>query len=89
MGLQNGVERITKIMMSFLLIILIVLCIRSVTLPGASAGLQFYLIPDFGKIVENGHGEVHLAAMGPGLLYFKPRYRRHGHLGAISAVTAP
>lgn len=64
MGLQNGVERITKIMMSFLLIILIVLCIRSVTLPGASAGLQFYLIPDFGKIVENGLGEVIFAAMG-------------------------
>ena len=64
MGLQNGVERITKIMMSFLLIILIVLCIRSVTLPGASAGLQFYLIPDFSKIVENGLGEVIFAAMG-------------------------
>ena len=64
MGLQNGVERITKIMMSFLLIILIVLCIRSVTLPGASAGLQFYLIPDFGKIVKNGLGEVIFAAMG-------------------------
>ena len=64
MGLQNGVERITKIMMSFLLIILIVLCIRSVTLPGASAGLQFYLIPDFGKIVRNGLGEVIFAAMG-------------------------
>ena len=64
MGLQNGVERITKIMMSFLLIILIVLGIRSVTLPGASAGLQFYLIPDFGKIMENGLGEVIFAAMG-------------------------
>lgn len=64
MGLQNGVERITKIMMSFLLIILIVLCIRSVTLPGASAGLQFYLIPDFGKIMKNGLGEVIFAAMG-------------------------
>lgn len=64
MGLQNGVERITKIMMSFLLIILIMLCIRSVTLPGASAGLQFYLIPDFSKIVENGLGEVIFAAMG-------------------------
>ena len=39
MGLQNGVERITKVMMSFLLVILVVLCIRSVTLPGAGAGL--------------------------------------------------
>ena len=64
MGLQNGVERITKVMMSFLLVILVVLCIRSVTLPGAGAGLRFYLIPDFSRIVENGVGEVIFAAMG-------------------------
>ena len=64
MGLQNGVERITKVMMSFLLVILVVLCIRSVTLPGAGAGLRFYLIPDFSRIVENGIGEVIFAAMG-------------------------
>ena len=64
LGLQNGIERITKVMMSFLLVILVVLCIRSVTLPGAGAGLRFYLIPDFSKIVENGVGEVIFAAMG-------------------------
>ncbi len=64
MGLQNGVERITKVMMSFLLVILVVLCIRSVTLPGAGAGLRFYLIPDFSRIVENDIGEVIFAAMG-------------------------
>ena len=67
MGLQNGVERITKVMMSFLLVILVVLCIRSVTLPGAGAGLRFYLIPDFSRIVENGIGEVIFAAMGQAL----------------------
>lgn len=43
MGLQNGVERVTKIMMAFLFVILIVLCARSVTLEGATAGLRFYL----------------------------------------------
>ncbi|MBQ7839258.1 MAG: sodium-dependent transporter [Lachnospiraceae bacterium] len=64
LGLQNGVERITKGMMSCLLIIMIVLCIRSVTLPGASEGLKFYLIPDFGKMIESGIGEVIYAAMG-------------------------
>ena len=64
MGLQNGVERITKVMMSFLLVILVGLCIRSVTLPGAGAGLRFYLIPDFSRSVENGIGEVIFAAMG-------------------------
>lgn len=64
LGLQNGVECITKWMMSCLLIIMIVLCVRSVTLPGASEGLKFYLIPDFGKMAENGIGEAIYAAMG-------------------------
>lgn len=64
MGLQNGVERITKIMMAFLFVILIVLCARSVTLEGAGAGLRFYLIPDFQKMAENGLGEAIFAAMG-------------------------
>ena len=64
MGLQNGVERITKIMMAFLFVILIVLCARSVTLEGAGAGLRFYLVPDFKKMAENGLGEAIFAAMG-------------------------
>lgn len=64
MGLKKGVERITKWMMSLLFVILLILCIRSVTLPGAKAGLAFYLIPDFGKIAESGAGEVIFAAMG-------------------------
>lgn len=64
MGLQNGVERITKIMMSCLFVIMVALCIRSVTLDGAAAGIAFYLIPDFGKMVEAGIGEVIFAAMG-------------------------
>ena len=38
LGLQNGVEKITKLMMSCLLIVMLVLVVRSVTLPGASAG---------------------------------------------------
>ena len=64
LGLQKGVERITKIMMGFLFVILIVLCVRSVTLEGAIDGLSFYLVPDFGKMVENGLGEAVFAAMG-------------------------
>ena len=64
LGLQKGVERITKVMMSCLLLILLLLCVRSVTLPGAMEGIKFYLIPDFGKMVENGIGEAVFAAMG-------------------------
>ena len=64
LGLQNGVEKITKLMMSCLLIVMLVLVVRSVTLPGASAGLRFYLMPDFGKMVEQGISTVVFAAMG-------------------------
>lgn len=64
LGLQKGVERITKAMMSCLFLILLILCIRSVTLPGASEGLRFYLIPDFTRFTENGVGNMIFAAMG-------------------------
>lgn len=64
MGLQKGVERITKWMMGLLFVILLILCVRSMTLPGAGEGLAFYLIPDFEKIAEHGVGEVVFAAMG-------------------------
>lgn len=63
-GLQKGVERITKAMMSCLFLILLILCIRSVTLPSASEGLRFYLIPDFTRFTENGVGNTIFAAMG-------------------------
>ena len=64
LGLKNGVEKITKIMMSSLFAIMIVLIIRSVTLPGAKEGLTFYLVPDFHKMAQNGIGEAIFAAMG-------------------------
>lgn len=64
MGLRNGVERVTKIMMSGLIIIVIILTIRAVTLPGALAGVEFYLKPDFAKLAENGLWETIYAAMG-------------------------
>ena len=64
LGLQKGVERITKAMMGCLFLILLILCIRSVTLPGASEGLRFYLIPDFTRFTENGVGNTIFAAMG-------------------------
>ena len=63
LGLQKGVEGITKIMMVLLLFLLIVLAVRSIMLPGAGAGLEFYLLPDFGKMKEAGIMEVISAAM--------------------------
>ncbi len=64
LGLQKGVEKITKIMMMALLAIIAVLAVRAVTLPGAAEGLKYYLVPDFGKMVENGIGNVVFAALG-------------------------
>ncbi|MEG2833680.1 MAG: sodium-dependent transporter [Ruthenibacterium sp.] len=64
LGLQNGVEKITKVMMILLLCLMVVLCVRSVTLPGAGEGLKFYLIPDFSRLFEQGVGTVVYAAMG-------------------------
>ena len=49
-GLKNGVERVTKVMMVELFVVLVALCVRAVTLPGAEEGLEFYLMPDFGKL---------------------------------------
>ncbi|AJC12689.1 transporter [Berryella intestinalis] len=53
-GLRNGVERITKYMMIALFVVLLLLAIRSVTLPGAAEGIAFYLTPDFSKLTANG-----------------------------------
>jgi len=64
LGLQNGVEKVTKVMMLCLLILLAVLAARAVTLPGAAAGLAFYLEPDFSRLAQYGWREVIFAAMG-------------------------
>jgi len=63
-GLVKSVEKITKVMMTGLFVILVILVIRSVTLPGASAGLAFYLKPNLNAIREHGLGEVLYAALG-------------------------
>ncbi len=64
LGLKNGVEKITKVMMLALLAIIAVLAVRSVTLPGAEEGIAYYLLPDFERMVKNGIGEAIAAAMG-------------------------
>lgn len=62
-GLKNGVERVTKIMMIALLVLIVVLAINSIFLDGATEGLKFYLVPDASKIAEHGLGTVLVAAM--------------------------
>lgn len=62
-GIQKGIERVSKVMMSALLLIMVVLAIHSVFLKGAGEGIRFYLIPDFDKMVEIGIGNVIFGAM--------------------------
>ena len=59
-GVKNGIERWSKILMPLLLVIMVVLCVKSLTLPGAAEGLRFLFYPDFSKIT----GSVLLSALG-------------------------
>lgn len=63
LGLQNGVEKITKVMMTLLLVLMIILAVHSLFLEGASQGVRFYLIPDFKLVFERGIGTAIYAAM--------------------------
>jgi len=60
MGIKKGIELSNKILMPLLVILLIILCVRAVTLPGATEGLKFLFKPDFSKLTGNSV----LAAMG-------------------------
>lgn len=62
-GLQKGVERITKVMMTLLLLIIVVLAVRGMTLPGSMEGLKFYLLPDVQRMRDVGIPETITAAM--------------------------
>lgn len=59
-GVEGGIEKVTRVLMPFLLVLLLLLVVRSITLPGAAAGIEFYLRPDFSRI----DFQVVLAAMG-------------------------
>ncbi|MDD4497574.1 MAG: sodium-dependent transporter, partial [Methanosarcinaceae archaeon] len=53
-GVQKGIERANKIFMPLLWLLLIVLVFRAITLPGALAGIEWYLKPDFSKLTDLG-----------------------------------
>ena len=63
LGLQNGVERITKVVMSLLLGLIVILAIHSFALPNASVGIKFYLVPNVELVKQSGIGEAVFAAM--------------------------
>jgi len=69
LGLEKGVERVTKVMMVALLAVIVILAVRSVTMDGAIEGVKYYLVPNFKNFVYDSKGNVILgeavfAAMG-------------------------
>ena len=63
LGLQNGLERVTKVMMLALLVLIVVLAGHSLTLSGAAEGMKFYLVPSMESIRKNGLGRIITGAM--------------------------
>ena len=63
-GLQRGVEKVTKVMMGLLLGVMILLVVKSLSLDDAMKGVEFYLIPDFNVLKENGIFNAIYGAMG-------------------------
>lgn len=62
-GVQKGIENVSKVLMPLLVLLVLVLCVRSLTLPGAGKGLEYLFSPDFSKLT----GEGILAALGQAL----------------------
>ena len=63
LGLQNGLERVTKVMMIALLVIMVILAGNSILMKGGEEGLAFYLLPNVERMVDIGVGEVIVGAM--------------------------
>lgn len=63
LGLNNGVEKVTKVIMILLLILLSVMAVHSLTLENASAGIKYYLVPDLNNLTKNGFGRTVFEAM--------------------------
>ena len=62
-GIRGGIERVSKVMMSALLIIMVVLAVHSTFLDSTGEGVRFYLVPDFQKVKQIGIGNVIFGAM--------------------------
>jgi NSS family neurotransmitter:Na+ symporter len=89
-GVKNGIEKYTKILMPVLLLIIIILIIRSVTLPGAGEGLSFLFRPDFSKIkpttILEALGQAFFSlSIGMGTLITYGSYiQKKDHLGSTA-----
>lgn len=94
-GIQKGIEKFTKVLMPLLVFILIILCIKSVSLEGASKGLEFLFKPDFSKLTSDGvlsalgHAFFSLSlGMGTLVTYGSYVNRKNNMLNTAIEVTA-
>lgn len=95
-GVQRGIEKYSKILMPILLVLLLILVIRSITLPGAKGGIMFLFKPDFSKITTStileALGQAFFSlSIGMGtLITYSSYFRKREKLGsvAISVATA-
>ena len=62
-GIQKGIEKVSKVMMIALLVLILALAVNSILLSGVGEGLKFYLVPNFEKVSEIGIGNIVSAAM--------------------------
>ena len=92
-GVKSGIERWSKILMPVLFLIILALIVRSLTLPGAMAGVRFYLTPDFSKInagsvlIALGHAFFSLSlGMGAMITYGSYIDRKENLFSATLAV---
>ena len=67
MGLRKGIERVGKIMMGIFLVLIVILLFRSITLPGAGAGLAFLFVPNLDSMREHGTFRIIHMSMGQAL----------------------
>lgn len=93
-GVSGGIEKASKIMMPILYFFLIVIAIRSVTLPGAMAGIKYYLIPDLSKfnldVLVMAMGQVFFSlSLGMGTMVTYGSYLKGGENLPENAMTIP
>ena len=89
LGVQRGLEKITKVMMLCLLTLIVVLAVHSLTLDGAMEGVKFYLVPDFTAMKEIGIGNVNMLYVIPAVvvvIYLKGYYDMFSHRGPVILV---
>jgi len=93
-GVRGGIERLSNIMMPLLFVILVVMCVVTLSLPDASAGVEYFLAPDFSKItpstVINALGQAFFSlSLGMGILItFSSYYPKDTRLTRTSVVVA-